>query len=262
MGDIYEHHLAPYTYWYDHPPLGWVQLAGYIWLTDGFVRYPSSIEVGREFMLLVTVASSVLIYVLCLRLGIRRSRPGSRSRSSGSPRSRCLPPPGLARQHRDALAAGRHGRRDLARRSLRAAFWAGVFSAVAVLSKETIAIAAGGVLADLAAVPPATRKWHVAVYPVTVTLITAFYPLFAVLRDELFPGSGHVSLLWAVWWQLLGRPAAGSCSPADPLPRPAALWLGTDRWLLLGGLTATPPGFFVRRLRPLALGFLLQTVMA
>src|SRR5579863_3412542 len=59
---IYEHHLAPYTYWYDHPPLGWAQLAAYIWLTDGFARYSSSIEVGREFMLLVAVASAVLVY--------------------------------------------------------------------------------------------------------------------------------------------------------------------------------------------------------
>jgi len=73
---IYEHHLAPYTYWYDHPPLGWAQLAGYIWLTDGFARYSSSIEVGREFMLLVAVASSILVYVLCLRLRFRPATAG------------------------------------------------------------------------------------------------------------------------------------------------------------------------------------------
>ena len=53
---ICEHQLAPYTYWYDHPPLGWAQLAGYIWLTDGFARYSSSIEIR---MLLATATSSM-----------------------------------------------------------------------------------------------------------------------------------------------------------------------------------------------------------
>jgi len=67
------HHLANYTYWYDHPPLGWAQLAGYLWLTDGFARYPSAVAAGREFMVLVTVASCVLLYVLCRRLGFRRT---------------------------------------------------------------------------------------------------------------------------------------------------------------------------------------------
>src|SRR5512145_868577 len=26
--------LAPYTYWYDHPPLGWIQIAALNWLPD------------------------------------------------------------------------------------------------------------------------------------------------------------------------------------------------------------------------------------
>jgi 4-amino-4-deoxy-L-arabinose transferase-like glycosyltransferase len=262
---VCEHHLAPYTYWYDHPPLGWAQLAGYIWLTEGFARYSSSVEIGREFMLLVAVASSILVYVLCRRLRFRPATAGITVALFG------LSP--LAVYYHRLVSLDNIGTLWLLaamvaatsrRRSLRAAFWAGVFSAVAVLSKETLAILLPVVFwliwqqAHLL-----TRKWHLAVYSVTVTLISAFYPLFALLRDELFPGSGHVSLLWAVWWQLLGRAGSGflltSGSAANGL---LTLWLGTDRWLLLGGLTVTLPGFFVRRLRPLALGFLLQTVTA
>src|SRR6202034_1101650 len=59
----------PTPYWYAPPPLGWGQLAAYIWLTDGFARYSSSVEIGREFMLVVTGASSVLVYLLSRRLG-------------------------------------------------------------------------------------------------------------------------------------------------------------------------------------------------
>ena len=262
---VFEHHLAPYTYWYDHPPIGWAQLAAYSWLTDGFTRYSSSIEVGREFMLLVTVASSVLIYVLCRRLGFRPATAGLTVALFGLS-------PLAVYYHRmvsldnigtfwllAAMVAATSRRRNLA-----AAFWAGTFSAVAVLSKETIAILLPVVFWLIwQQSNPHTRKWHLAIYAVTVALFTAFYPLFAMLRGELFPGAGHVSLLWAVWWQLLGRTGSGfllaNGTAANGL---LTLWLGTDRWLLLSGLALTPPAFFVRRLRPLAFGLALQAVMA
>jgi len=262
---VYEHHLAPYTYWYDHPPLGWAQLAAYIWLTDGFARYASSIEVGREFMLLVTVASSILIYVLGRRLGFRPATAGLTVALFG------LCP--LAVYYHRMVSLDNIGTLWLLaamvaatsrRRSLRAAFWAGMFSAVAVLSKETIAILLPVVFWLIWQQAQAhTRKWHLAIYTVTVALLTAFYPLFAALRGELLPGAGHVSLLWAVWWQLLGRTGSGflltSGSGANGL---LTLWLGTDRWLLLSGLALAPPAFFARRLRPLAFGLLLPGAMA
>jgi 4-amino-4-deoxy-L-arabinose transferase-like glycosyltransferase len=261
---VYEHHLAPYTYWYDHPPLGWAQLAAYIWLTDGFARYASSVEIGREFMLLVTVASSVLIYVLARRLGFRPATAGLTVALFG------LSP--LAVYYHRMVSLDNIGTLWLLaamvaatsrRRNLGAAFWAGTFSAMAVLSKETIAILLPVVFWLIWQQASAhTRKWHLMIYAVTVGLFTAFYPLFAVLRGELFPGSGHVSLLWAVWWQLFGRTGSGflftNGTSANYL---LTLWLGTDRWLLLAGLAVTLPAFCVRRLRPLAFGLLLQAVM-
>ena len=262
---VFEHHLAPYTYWYDHPPLGWAQLAAYIWLTDGFARYSSSIEVGREFMLLVTVTSSVLIYVLCRRLGFRPATAGLTVALFG------LSP--LAVYYHRMVSLDNIGTLWLLaamvaatsrRRNLAAAFWAGTFSAVAVLSKETIAILLPVVFWLIwQQAHPHTRKWHLAIYAVTVALFTAFYPLFAVLRDELFPGAGHVSLFWAVWWQLLGRTGSGFLLAGGTAANGLlTLWLDTDRWLLLTGLAVAAPAFFVRRLRPLAFGLALQAVMA
>jgi hypothetical protein len=262
---IYEHHLAPYTYWYDHPPLGWAQLAAYTWLTDGFARYASSVDIGREFMLLVTVASSILIYVLCRRLAFRPATAGLTVALFG------LSP--LAIYYHRMVSLDNIGTLWLLaamvaatsrRRSLGAAFLAGMFSALAVLSKETVAILLPVVFWLIwQQTQPYTRKWHLAVYTITVALFAAFYPLFAALRGELFPGSGHVSLLWAVWWQLLGRTGSGfiftNGTAANGL---LTLWLGTDRWLLLSGLALTAPAFFIRRLRPLAFGLLLQAVMA
>jgi 4-amino-4-deoxy-L-arabinose transferase-like glycosyltransferase len=262
---VYEHHLAPYTYWYDHPPLGWAQLAAYSWLTDGFARYSTAVEVGREFMLAVTGASSVLIYVLGRRLGFRPAAAGLTVALFG------LSP--LAIYYHRMVSLDNIGTLWLIaamvaatsrRRNLASAFWAGAFSAVAVLSKETIAILLPVVFWLIWQQAQAyTRKWHLMIYTVTVALFTSFYPLFAVLRGELFPGAGHVSLLWAVWWQLLGRAGSGFLFTRGTVANGLlTLWLETDRWLLLSGLALAPPALFVRRLRPLAFGLLLQAAMA
>src|SRR5215203_537592 len=65
------HELAHYTYWYDHPPLGWLLIAAWTWPTHGFDR-TWSVVTGRELMLVVHVVSCLLVYVLARRLGLRR----------------------------------------------------------------------------------------------------------------------------------------------------------------------------------------------
>ncbi len=70
---VYEHTITHYSYWYDHPPLGWVQIALFGWLTDGFNRVAAAVFVGRQFMWCLTLAGCVLLYVLCRRLGMRRT---------------------------------------------------------------------------------------------------------------------------------------------------------------------------------------------
>lgn len=81
--------LAHYTYWYDHPPLGWIQVAGLTYLPSLFVPDWMTVAPMRFSMLAVSGVSSVLMYVLARRLrGCRAGRPGSRWPSSGCPRSR------------------------------------------------------------------------------------------------------------------------------------------------------------------------------
>jgi Dolichyl-phosphate-mannose-protein mannosyltransferase len=70
---VYEHTLTHYSYWYDHPPLGWIQIAAFAWITDGFNRVASAVYVGREFMWCLTLVGCVLVYVLCRRLHLRRA---------------------------------------------------------------------------------------------------------------------------------------------------------------------------------------------
>src|SRR5690348_17178439 len=53
--------LAPYTYWYDHAPFGWIMIGSWSLLTTGFNAFGFSINSGRMFMLVMHVLSSLLI---------------------------------------------------------------------------------------------------------------------------------------------------------------------------------------------------------
>ena len=51
--------LTPYTYIYDHAPLGWIQIA--IWQLLTFGRFGSSVTSGRVLMLVYQVGSALLV---------------------------------------------------------------------------------------------------------------------------------------------------------------------------------------------------------
>jgi 4-amino-4-deoxy-L-arabinose transferase-like glycosyltransferase len=65
------HALTPYTYWYTHPPFGWIQIAGWALLTDGFRPTLPAVAMGRQLMLVAFVVSAGLVYVVVRRLGVR-----------------------------------------------------------------------------------------------------------------------------------------------------------------------------------------------
>jgi 4-amino-4-deoxy-L-arabinose transferase-like glycosyltransferase len=209
---LYPHHLSHYTYWYDHPPFGWIQMAAYIGATDGFARDASAVMAGREYMWLATMISALLIFALCRRLNFRRSTAAATVLLFG------LSP--LAVYFHRMVSLDNIGTMWLLatltcaasrRRSVLAAFGAAVCMAGAILSKETTAVMLPTVLWVLwQHTHERTRRWNLGVFFVTLTVIVAVYPLFAILRGELLPGKGHVSLGWALWWQFFGRTGSGS----------------------------------------------------
>ena len=71
------HSLAHYTYWYDHPPGGWITIAGYTWLTQAFERLPTAVSAGREFMVVVKLATAALLYLLARRPRFHRLAAGA-----------------------------------------------------------------------------------------------------------------------------------------------------------------------------------------
>jgi 4-amino-4-deoxy-L-arabinose transferase-like glycosyltransferase len=230
--------LAHYTYWYDHPPLGWIQLALLTWIPS--LLSPESMTVGsmRVVMLLVSAVSAVLVYVLARRLSLPRWAAGLAMVLFGlSPLSVVL--------QREIFLDNIAVMWTLLAFTLAASpsrhlwhhFGAGLAAATAVLTKETMLVILPAVFLTMWRHSHRdTRKFALTGAITACVLIGFAYPLFALLKGELIPGGGHVSLWDGVKYQMT-RPGSGfildSASGSHGVLRS---WLYYDRILPLGGL--------------------------
>jgi 4-amino-4-deoxy-L-arabinose transferase-like glycosyltransferase len=258
--------LAHYTYWYDHPPFGWIQLALLSWVPTLADPTTLAVGAGRIAMLPVAGAALLLLYVVCRRLGLARWAAALALLAYGlSPLSVTM----MRQIYLDsfavmwilaALALALSPRRHL---------WhyvgAGVATGLAVLSKETIAIVLPAVLI---AVWQSTRRtgirpWAVSGFVSGLVLVGAFYPLYAALKGELLPGDGHVSLIGALQFQLHERGGSGSAfTPGSNSNLLVHAWLYYDVVLPVAGVVAAAVALTVSRLRAPAVGAILLLLMA
>jgi len=250
------HALTPYTYWYDHPPLGWIQLAGWTWVTHGFAGSTLAIDAGRRIMLVYALADAALLYLIARRLRL------SRLWSSVAVLAFALSPLAVEYQrmvYLDNLAMpwllGAFALALTPRRRLWTFGASGACFAIAVLSKETMLLFAPALVYQVwQRSHRSTRAFCVTATASVCALAAAMYPLLALLKGELVPGPGHVSLASAIAFQLGGRRGTGS--PLDPSSQAHSLiagWLHLDTWLLVAGALCIPVGLVVRRFRPVAL---------
>jgi hypothetical protein len=256
--------LSHYTYWYDHPPLGWLLIAGWTWTTGAFERAVSAVGAGRELVLLVNLANCALLYLLGRRIGLHRLAAGAAVVLFA------LSPLGLT-YHRMvlldnmavtwALAAFVLVSSPLSR--LWASATGGACFAAGVLTKETTLLLLPAVVAQLwSRCDPRTRRFCLTGFASAFVLVASSYPLAALLKGELLPGEGHVSLLEAVRFQLFTRPSTGSVfDPTQPGHRVVREWLDLDPWLLGAGVALVAPALLVRNLRPVAVGLAFPALM-
>lgn len=257
--------LAHYTYWYDHPPLGWIQLATVSWLPNRLLPDLPAFVQGRIAMLPIAGLTCLLVYVIGRRLGLARPTV------AGAVLLYALSPLAVVLDRQIyldnfavlwALAAFAFALSP--RRHLWHHVAAGMSFALAVLSKETI-----GVLLPVLLVAvwqgshSSTRKFSLAGFGSGFVLTGLFYPLYALLKGELLPGPGHVSLLGTLKFQLGGRAGSGSAfRTGTDAHQLFADWLTRDPYLLIGGGVAALCALPVRRLRPVALAVLLLALVA
>jgi Dolichyl-phosphate-mannose-protein mannosyltransferase len=256
--------LAPYTYWYDHPPLGWLQIAAFSWIPATFVPGPLAVANARVLMLPVTVISVCLLYTLGRRLKLPLWAAALGSLLFA------LSPLAVTLQRQIyldniavvwilgafvlALSPKRHLWHHVA---------AGCCAAVAILSKETMLVVLPALfLALWQGSHPSTRKFSIVGFLTLLGLVGVLYPLYALLNNELLPGPGHVSLVGGILFQLQ---RAGSGSLFDPTSASRAIlhsWLYYDKVVPIAGAVAGLIAMItLRTLRAPALAVLLLVGM-
>ena len=261
--------LAPYTYWYDHAPIGWITIGMWSTLTAGFNTFGFSINSGRVFMLVMHVMSSLLILGITKKI-FNSYWPGVIAVALFS-----FSPLGIYFQRRVLLdnimvfwllvslylILGE-------RRKL----WHYVASALAIsvafLSKESAVYFIPGMML---LVFLNSRKYHnkfpMILWTLLTVLIVSYYPLYALLKGEffqtgqLFGGTApHVSLLETAKYQA-SRPGGFFLNPGSDFMGRINGWTNTgiiysDAPLIYGGIIATAfivlLSIFQPRLRPIS----------
>jgi hypothetical protein len=256
--------LAPYSYFYDHPPGAWIQMAAWSILTNGFGRYHTAIAFGNECALIAALASAVLLYALARRLNFGRlpascvlllwglcplaveySRPAFIDNIA-------IPWVLLAFY----LAYSR-------RMSLLAGVGAAAALGVAVDSKETMGVLLPALIYVYAQNNHRSNRlmtWLLSAF--TLLTFVGLYIAYAALKGEFLYRSGRNTLMYSVVWQLVKRQGTGYIgNPSSSIHLTVVSWLGYDRYLLLASLAVVPLALVTKRLRPISLAFITQCLM-
>lgn len=247
--------ITHYTYWYDHPPLGWIQIAGYTGLTGAFARYPFAVEAGREAMVFFSAVSSILLFVLARRLG------AGRITAAAAGLVFALSP--LALQYHRTVYIDNVATPwllaafvlVLSRRQQLAGFaGAAACLGIAVLSKETYLLALPFLIwMAVRRADKSTRRYTLSVAGAVLVIIGGGYLLLAAVKGELLPSSGRVSLFEGITYQLGSRSASGSLFDPGSLANAAASqWWALDPVFIVLASAAAVVGLFLRRVRPIA----------
>lgn len=283
---IREGKLAPYTYFYDHAPAGWLLIAGWIYLLPGkFYQFGMAINSGRVLMLLLHVASVALLYKIAKRMS------GSDVAAFLTVLVFTLSPLGIYYQRMVLLDnimvlwlllslyflthnAGR----------LTNLVASGLFFGLSLLTKENAIffLPVLGYMVYLEVRNTYRYRFALTGWLFTWSALLSIYPLYALLKSELFPAGSsffltgssgeHVSLIDTWLWQL-GRKESSILDPSSQFwvffrlrwwPRDAFiigvgvfsvianLWLGLNarrryRQGLVAALLALSYGFYLVR---------------
>jgi len=257
------HRLGHYTYWYAHPPLGWMQIAAWTWLTDAFDRAPYAVAAAREFMLVCKIVGIVLLYLLARRLGMSRiAATLGVAIFALSPLSAYFTRAALLDNIVTPWLLAAFFFVASPRASVRGAAAGGFCLAIAVLTKETALLYLPAVLLTLwQHTDRRTRRFCLGFFGAVFFLLCAGFPVYALLKNELLIGPGHVSLEWAVRWQLFERTGSGSIFDAKSTAHAVIRsWVDQDPWFPRLALATVLPGLLIRRTRPVAFAFGVQVL--
>ncbi len=234
--------LGPYTYWYDHFPLGWLQIGLWERLASVATFFGSSVLSVRVFTGLALAGTATLLYSL--------TRQFTHSVKYGLIATTLFITSPLT------LTFGRMVLLDNL-----AVFWlllsllllvkdpqrikyisfSALSMAVAVLTKESL----------LFYLPPYlllvwtlnkdnfNRRYALMISLLTASFLLAFFPLLALLKGELVPHTGQVSLLGTIAFQASRGTGKFFWQVGSQFRTMLPIWLGIDPFLPILGVIAT-----------------------
>ncbi len=246
--------LAPYTYWYDHAPGGWIFLSLWLKLAGGIHAFGGMIYSGRVFMLLLHMTSALILYFIALRLTHRRvAGVIAVILFSLSPLE---------------LYFGRRVLLDnimtfwmllsilltvVAKGRMKFTLASAITFSIAILSKENAVVIAPALLYWLFTTGGKKhRKYLLTQWTLAVAGIVGIYFLYALLKGELFPAGtllggahDHVSLLGSLQTQGSRGAFAWPWDPAGDFYHGVLDWLRIDWRIITAGAVATILGIIV-----------------
>ncbi len=201
--------LAPYTYWYDHAPAGWLLIAAWVKLTGGFFTFGMSINSGRVLMLVLHIAIAAMLYFAAKKLS------GSSVGGIIAVLIFSLSPLGIYFQRQVLLdnimtfwifASLMPLLKDKVK--LTQVMFSGFLFGIAVLTKENaIFFLPGFIYAVYLATHPFHRRFAIGKWLAIALTVISVYILYALIKSEFFPPGWfggtvqHVSLIGSLLYQ-------------------------------------------------------------
>lgn len=245
--------LAPYTYWYDHAPLGWIFISLWILCVNGFFTFGTSIDTGRVFMLVIHVATTLLLYFVARRL------TGKKITGVIAIIIFSLSPLAIYFQRRVLLDNIMTFWIFLVisillsqKLKLSHVILSAVFFGIAVLTKESSIFFIPAFLYFIfERVDKKQRSFALVNWWVVSGLTISFYLLYAILKKEFFPAgfmgsqNAHVSLISTLQFQSSRGNKLPFWDPNSDFYLNLMEWYRRDAFLVVSGVAATVLGLLI-----------------
>lgn len=243
--------LSPYTYFYDHAPMGWMTIAGWVAIIPGqFNSLGFPVNIGRVLMVLVHLGCVFFMFEVVRRYS------GSLAAATLATFFFNVSPLAVYFQRMVLLdnlmvfwvLAGLY---ILARKDGRivTAMGAGLAFGFAMVTKENalFLLPGFGYLLHRSIVEQGNRRFSASFWWFAAGAPVALYMLYAQIKNELLPAgldfnlasppADHVSLLYTIWWQLNRTASGGQGTMFSTLLHDS--WMWKDKYFLLVGAAAT-----------------------
>lgn len=239
--------ITPYTYWYDHFPLGWLQIGLWQLLTGGPFRFGMAVFGSRVFIALLVSLTNVFLFKIVKKITQKKEVAFLASfLFAASPLAIFF--------HRQVLLD------NIATFWTVVAFWAllrnkgelwsyfssGLFLGIGFLSKEsTLFFLPGFLLALIVTTKKENRSFCFLLFLTTFFTLVSLFPLIALLKREFFPSGwffsspSHVSFIETFLYQASRGNKIPFWQEGSEIRLIFPHWLEKDVFLVLFGLWST-----------------------